>query len=233
MKDPTRIPAVLEELRTTWEGQPNLGLATLFGVLQNRGIGWGSDDAELVEALRDMQRINPPRIGPDLSARYVIDTIGPDTRVTIDPFRVVVRRLLDRGEHTQPGVWDYNNIVRCEVGSPLVISDREDFRHRLGVVATIELVNDTPLAVEPDLTGLSRELIGDRIVLLELSDDITVILDRSLNVFAAGRRTLEHTTHKWDRILQARPGQLLRVTQPGNSGVLELGNLERCFFIEG
>ena len=39
MPDPTRIPTVLDELRLTWEGQPELSLATLFGVLSNRGVG--------------------------------------------------------------------------------------------------------------------------------------------------------------------------------------------------
>lgn len=232
MKDPTRIAIVLEELRTTWEGQPDLNLATLFGILGNQGIGWGTDDEVLIEALRGMQHLNPARIGPDITARFVIETISPDTRVTIDPFRVVVRG--DRGRcSAQPGIWGYRDITRCEVGRPLLITDREDIRHRLGVVTAIHRVSDTPLQTETGLTGLTRELIDDRVALLKLSGDSTVVLSRTMQVFTAARRELTHTSHPWTRLVQARPGHPLVVELPQRRAHLELGTVDDCFYIEG
>ena len=65
MIDPTRIPGVLDAVRRAWEGQPDLSLPTLFGVLANEGIGWGSTDEDLVTALAAMERTRPgflPRI---------------------------------------------------------------------------------------------------------------------------------------------------------------------------
>ncbi|GAB3592334.1 hypothetical protein CFAEC_02105 [Corynebacterium faecale] len=232
MKDPTRIAPVLEQLRTTWEGQPDLSLPTLFGILGNQGIGWGTDDEVLMEALRGMQHLNPPRIGPDITARFVVETISPDSRVTIDPFRVVVRRDRGRGK-TQPGVWSYRDITRCEVGTPLVITDREDIRHRLGVVTAIHRVSDAPLQTETGLTGLTRELIDDRVALLKLSGDSTVVLSRTMHVFTADRRELAHVSHPWTRLVQARPDHPLVVEVPQRRAHLELGTVEDCFYIEG
>lgn len=233
MKDPTRIPAVLDELRTTWEGQPDLSLATLFGILQNNGIGWGADDVELVDALKQLQHQNPARIGPDISARYVVDTQGPDNRITIDPYRVIVRRMLPRGQHTQPGVWSYTAINRCAVGSPLVITDEEGMRHRLGVVSSIRLVNADPQPSEDNLSGLSRELIHDRVLLCRLAGDITVVVSRTLSIFTPSRRSLEHTTQHWAELPQVRPGQPLLVKAPRTTAVRELGLVEDCFYVEG
>lgn len=232
MKDPTRIAQVLEELRTTWEGQPDLSLATLFGILENQGIGWGTDDEVLLDALRAMQHLNPARIGPSVTARFVVDTISPDTRVSIDPHRVVVRREQPRG-YAQPGVWTYRDITRCEVGSPLVITDREGFRHRVGVVSAIQRVSDAPLQTETGLTGLTRELIDDRVALLQLSGDTTVVVSRTLHVFTADRRALEHTSHPWTRLVQAHPGQPLVVQVSPRNAPLELGTVMDCFYIEG
>lgn len=233
MKDPTRIPAVLEELRTTWEGQPDLSLATLFAIMQNSGVGWGTEDSELIVALRELSHHNPARIGPRITNRYVVNTIGPDNQITLDPYRIVVRRLRPKGEHTQPGVWDYTTVDRCEVGSPLMVTDQEGIRHRLGVVSSISLVSEQPPRYEDDLSGLDRSLIGDRVALFQLEGDVTVILNRTLNSFTTTRRSMEHTASKWDRLVQARPGQALRVSTPDSNEVMDFGTVQHCFYIDG
>ncbi|APT93262.1 hypothetical protein CPHO_10560 [Corynebacterium phocae] len=60
MKDPTRIDKVIASLRAAWEGQPDLPLATLLGVVSNAGIGWGSSDEQLVEVLEELASVHPP-----------------------------------------------------------------------------------------------------------------------------------------------------------------------------
>lgn len=62
MKDPSRIPPVVAQLQKVWEAQPDLALPTLLGILGNRGIGWGSTDEDLVEALNTMYTENPGEI---------------------------------------------------------------------------------------------------------------------------------------------------------------------------
>lgn len=233
MKDPTRIPRILEELRATWEGQPDLELATLFGVLQNRGIGWGTDDDTLVEALRELRHRRPPRVENGVTGRFIVDTTGPDCRVMIDPHRVVVRRPGTSGAFSQPGVWDYSGIVRCEVGSPLLIDDREQVRHRLGVVTGIERVSDHPLRQETSLGGLSRELLDDRVLLIRVEGGISVVVSRALNVFTPTRRTVEYARCPWSRLITVSPGEPLIIELPGRGQQLELGPVTECFFLEG
>lgn len=233
MKDPTRIPAVLEELRATWEGQPDLSLATLFGILENKGVGWGADDAELVLALQQMRHQQPARIGPEISSRFVVNTSGPDSRITIDPYRIVLRRLLPRGQHTQPGVWDYDTIDKCEVGAPLRITDAGGINHRLGVVDSIELVSDTPERYAAGLRGVTRELIDTQVLLFQVSGERTVVLDRTLNIFTARGRELHQEKLRWKKLIQAKPGEPLLIARAGNNEVLDLGVVEHCFHLEG
>lgn len=232
MKDPTRIPAVLEELRATWEGQPDLSLATLFGILQNSGVGWGTEDPELVTALQQMRHRQPARIGPQLSSRFLVNTSGPDNRITIDPFRVVLRRLLPRGAHTQPGVWEYSSIQRCEVGVPLLITDATGIDHRLGVVESIELVDDNPQAQEPGLPELKRADIDALVLLIQLEGERTVVLDRSLNVFSPQGRELHHEMIRWEVLSAIQVGQPLVSTVAGQKGSRTLGVVQNYFRLE-
>ncbi|MEL4165038.1 hypothetical protein MTQ16_09435 [Corynebacterium bovis] len=59
MDDPTRIPAVTRLLRMAWEAQPGLTLPQVFGLLEARGIGWGSTDGEVRAALTDLLDEHP------------------------------------------------------------------------------------------------------------------------------------------------------------------------------
>ena len=62
MHDPTRIPRLTQALQRAWEGQPDLNFAQLIGVLQNRGLGWGTTDDETMELFAAMEREHPSLI---------------------------------------------------------------------------------------------------------------------------------------------------------------------------
>ncbi|MCL8494528.1 hypothetical protein M5J06_10365 [Corynebacterium sp. B5-R-101] len=62
MFDPTRIDRTLAALRAAWEGQPDLPLGTLFGMLAAEGYGWGVPDAELTARLESMAAVHPPLV---------------------------------------------------------------------------------------------------------------------------------------------------------------------------
>lgn len=246
MKDPTRIAVVLEELRAAWEGQPDLSLPTLFAMLETRGIGWGTDDEMLVRELRAMQRENPasisgysregvanapagPAAGNVISARYVIETESPEHRVTVDPFRVSVRRP---EALSQPGVWSYERIRTCRVGSPFAVVDSSGNEQRLGIVAGISLLNDAPSDTPPPLTGMSRSDIGDRVFHLVFEDGDTALLDHGLTYFALDPRSVEPTRHRWEKLFTAEPGEPLVIRRPGGESQ-EFGVVERIATLEG
>ena len=170
-----------------------------------------------------MRHLQPAKIGPTLTARYVLNTSAPEARITLDPFRIVVRRLLARGEHTQPGVWEYRSIERCEVGAPLRITDAGGTPHRLGVVTGIELVSEQPLRYAEGLTGLTRELIDARVLPIQVAGQRTVVLGRRVHIFTARGRELH----------QAEPGQPLLIAREGSTEVLDLGVVQHCFHLEG
>lgn len=231
MKDPTRIPVVLEELRAVWEGQPDLSLPTLFGILANHGVGWGSEDEELLRVLREMSLRNPPRLSTPLGGRYLIRTESPANRITIDPFRITVRRQGPGRESTQPGVWHYSTLTRCMVGAPMSVRDIEGIDHRLGVATGIELLDPDPAEFIGDLSGRSRERWGDEVVHLLLEDGTVLLLGRKLEVFTAHRRDLEHHTLSWTRLIRARVGEGLTV-ETAQHGVRSFGVLRRAFRVE-
>ncbi|QGU06410.1 hypothetical protein COCCU_02280 [Corynebacterium occultum] len=246
MKDPARIAPVIAELQETWEAQPDLSLPTLFGLLENRGIGWGSGDEELVQALRELRRHNPLEVrghsrsadleagipGQEVPGRFLVETVSPDHRVTIDPFRIGVRRVTADGEQPQPGVWGFERIRRCRVAEPLVIRDESGIDHRLGVVSRITLLNERPLAEVGTLDGMERRDIGERVYQLILGEGSSALLTHGLWVFNISRRAVAQRRLKWEKLLSATPGQVLRVRQAGNGEDVELGELLRIIPLE-
>ncbi len=132
MLDPSRIPRVLEELRDTWEGQPELSLPALFGALELRGIGWTSTDEELIQALQDLRATHPSRIRQiDPGTCVRVQTDG--SVVYIDHRDVIT---LPGGE-VRPSVWQYASIDVCEVGRPLRLTTADGVSARLGVVEAL------------------------------------------------------------------------------------------------
>lgn len=242
MKDPARIPRVIEQLQRAWESQPDLSFATLFGMLETHGVGWGTDDQTLLSVLAQQQQRHPTHLAgfsrhaavgevDQIHGRYLIATESPEHRVTIDPCRVSVRRTGRHGERLRPGLWEYSRIRTCRPGLPLVISDSSGIDHRLGVVVRITLLDASPAAAVTDLTGLRRRDIGNDVYHLQLSQGDVAVLDHGLEVYTIDRRTIEQRRHKWTALSLARTGEPLIVAQPGG-GVLTLETVAKIVILE-
>ena len=67
VKDPLRIPRVLDAVRSVWEAQPDLTLPQIYGILETRGIAWNSTDEEVVEVLDALASERPARLPADLT----------------------------------------------------------------------------------------------------------------------------------------------------------------------
>ena len=226
------MPGVLDAVRRAWEGQPELSLPTLFGILANRGVGWGASDDDLLRVLATVERTHPgtlPLSGSRVTARYLLLTQGPEHRVMVDPWRVVVRRP---GVSAQPGVWDYATIRPAFVGSPLVVTSAEGIDHRLGVLSRISLLDAAPHSAVADLSGVRRRDLGDAVYLVALAEGETVLIDHRLHHFVAGRRSLEQSTRPWESLVACRPGAALVVRPPGGGQVLTLGEVEEILAVE-
>lgn len=59
MKDPTRIPGVMQVLQQAWEAQPELSFAELFARLEPLGVARNSSDEELLAALQAELAVHP------------------------------------------------------------------------------------------------------------------------------------------------------------------------------
>ena len=235
MTDPTRIPDVLDALRRTWEGQPELPLSTLFGMLENRGVGWGTGDPELLRVLGEMERTHParlPLVDSRPTGRYLLTTHDPEHRVTIDRHRVIVRRIMPDRRAAQPGVWDYRAIRPTGPAAPLVITDAEGIEHRLGVVRHITLLDAAPAPEVVDLAGLRRREVGEAVHLIRLAGGDMVLLDHGLELFRRGRRSLERDSLRWEELGTCRPGGELTVRLRAGGGVVELGTVEQILAVE-
>ncbi len=226
MQDPLRIPGVLEAVGRVWEGQPELSLPTLFGILANRGIGWGASDEDLLRELAVMERERPARLSL-VDARYLILTT--EHRVMVDPWRVIVRRP---GVTAQPGVWDYSSLRPVVVGGPLVLTSEDGIEHRLGEVTAIMLIDAHPTPTVPTLDGLQRREMEDRVYLLALEDESTVLLSHGLQRFHAGRRELAQDRLRWESLPACTPGQPLLVQPPGGGPVVELAVVGAIYLVE-
>ncbi|GAB2501662.1 hypothetical protein CATRI_01935 [Corynebacterium atrinae] len=226
MQDPSRIPFILEALRRTWEGQPDLSLPTLFAMLANEGVGWGSTDEQLLTVLQEMERVQPGRL-PLVDARvtspYLLVTESPDFRVTVGPSQVITRRS---GRVAQPGIWSYSAIRPAFVGQPLVITDAEGIDHRLGVLVSCTLLADVPLSLD----GLTRRSLGDVSYLVILSNGDTVVVDHRLRLFSSGRRELHREELTWEHL--AVDGSTLLVQRPGGAAPVTMGEVAEVHLLQ-
>lgn len=227
-----RIPGVLDAVRRVWEGQPDLSLPTLFGLLANRGIGWGATDEDLLRELATMEHMHPgtlPLLDARVTARFLLLTEAPAHRVMVDPWRAVVRRP---EVSAQPGLWRYATIRPAFVGAPLVLTSAEGIDHRLGVLRSITLLDDSPEPTVADLTGLRRRRVGDAVYLITLGDGGTVLLSHGFDLFAAGRRRLEHEVLRWETLAVCRPGEPLVVQGPGGGRPREFAPVQEIILLE-
>ncbi|MDO5670988.1 MAG: hypothetical protein Q4G50_13440 [Corynebacterium sp.] len=218
-----RDPRVLDAVGRVWEGRPELSLPTLFAMLANRGVGWGATDEDLLRELAVMERERPARLSV-VDASYLI--LAGDHRVTVDPWRVIVRRP---GVTAQPGVWDYSSFRPVTVGGPLVLTSRDGIDHRLGEVTAIKLID---AAATESLDGLQRRDMEDRVYLLVLEDESTVLLSHGLQRFITGRRELAQEQVRWESLQACTPAEPLVVLPPGGGRPLEFAAVSAIYLVE-
>lgn len=217
MKDPTRIEPLLNLLRDTWEAQPDLALSELWGILENRGIGWGATDEQVAKALRQILREHPLMVGEEPVLVY---TTQPEYLVTIHPDKAaVVLRHPDRTR--QPSWWKLAEVGRARVGAPLVLRDEEGIDHRLGVVRGIDAVRGR----RRNLSGLRRDEIGDSAYACRLESGDVVVIGHGMDVYSKERRSVIHSTLRWEKIKAGAPGTGLVVMPRGGGAERELGTV--------
>lgn len=93
MRDPLRIPGVVNEMLATWEAVPDLSLAQLWALLEARGVALNSLDEEVVDALRAVRSRHPSSVSfsslvddaTSPRSPVLAETEGPDRRVTLVP----------------------------------------------------------------------------------------------------------------------------------------------------
>ncbi|KQB84335.1 hypothetical protein [Corynebacterium oculi] len=215
MQDPTRIAPLLNLLRDAWEAQPDLALSELWGILENRGIGWGATDEQVAEALRQILREHPLKVEEEPVLVY---TTQPEHLVTIHPGdSAVVVRHPDRSR--QPSWWTLGEVVRARVGAPLVLRDAEGMDHRLGVIRGMDAVREN----RRDLSGLRRDRMEDTAYACRLDSGALVVVGHSVEVYAKERRSVVHSTLRWERIKAGAVGTGLVVIPRGGGGERELG----------
>ncbi|MDR7328496.1 hypothetical protein [Corynebacterium guangdongense] len=204
MKDPTRIPRVLDALRQVWEGQPDLELAALWGVIGNHGVGWGTDDEALLAVLGEMSATYPARLDDaSFPGRLaIIDTQSPARRITVDgdTRRVSVRA---RSGDLVPATWLASSLKTVVASAPLILTDGNGIDHRLGVVERIHVV-DKPVPGAGGTWGVLLEREAGQ------GTDFAVI-GHGVRIFRAGRRSVDTENHSFDRLLRVEVGQPLQI----------------------
>ncbi|MBG6122983.1 hypothetical protein [Corynebacterium aquatimens] len=231
-------------LQSTWEGQPELPLTTVFGILANRGVGWGSSDKELVDALVEMGSEHPGLLTPDAATTAVVTSENPGATVTFNEGQVVVRPRGGQGprghahgkgqghrkgrrlEETMPSVWEFESARPVGPGWPLVVTDRDHFDHRLGVAKLITVFE--PEAVP---AGLERLDIGDAQWLVLFQDGTRGLLGRTVRLWTMDRRSVNRNVVAWEKIVECVAGSDMVVAPRGGGPDMNLGEVERVIHL--
>lgn len=227
MKDPTRIPHVIDALRRAWEGQPDLSLPAVMGVLANRGIGWASTDEELVAELARLETEHPSLIDAPTSAHLRITTSDPAHLVTLADDTVIVRSA--QQAQRMPGVWGFGGMRRTGPGLPLVIADTAGVEHRLGVVGIASTFDATQA---PALNGLQRVQVGNCRWLVVLAGNRRCIVGQRIRLWDQALRTVESSTVAFDAIVSCTPGGRLVVKRASGAGDVDLGEVAATYVLE-
>lgn len=219
-------------------------MATLFGILANRGAGWGTTDEELEQLLidesfahpSDLPRAQDGRVSDDV----LVETVSPAHRVALTAAGdVVVRSLGDRDR--QPSVWQYDSVRPTGPGQMLTIADSEGVEHRLGVVALISRIDssvtgsgtgsgqDTPAATSID--GLVRDEIGNSVWLVLLAGGARLLITQRLHFWQVDRRAVTKTTHAWSQVVRCREGENFVYVTAGGEAVT-LGEVVKLLLVE-
>ncbi|WP_018118327.1 hypothetical protein [Corynebacterium mastitidis] len=218
MKDPTRIAPLLDLLRDAWEAQPDLALSELWGILENRGIGWGAEDEQVAAELRALLREHPVAVGEE---PVLVRTTAPEKLVSIHPGeRAVIVR--DPDPRRQPTWWTYGELLSGRVGAPLILGDEEGIPHRLGVIRSIDALAGRPR----DLGGLSRRSLGDAAYACRLHGGGLAVIGHAIHLYEKQRRSVSHTRLRWERIESGAVGEPLVLRLRDGTEKRELGAVD-------
>ena len=225
MHDPTRIPRLTKALQRAWEGQPDLTLAQLIGILQNSGLGWCTTDEEAVELLTAMEREHPSLIGAT-SGPHTITTVNPPHLVTITGGYVVVRSGAD--PERMPAVWRMEGMRKTGPGLPLVVSDAEEVEHRLGIVSLVTRLEGIPEAS----IGIARADVGNRRWLVLFDDGARAVVGQRIRVWRVEGRTVVSERIAWSEIVRCEPGAGMEIAPAGGGKPRTLGLVKLVLELE-
>ena len=214
-------------LQQAWEGQPDLTLPAFIGVLQNRGLSWGSSEDELLELLRTMSEERPALLTAPLNQAVAVTTAGPRLSVTLTPEVVVVRNAAD--PQRMPGVWRYASFRPMSPARPLVVTDTEGVEHRLGVVEQVNVVKQSS---DSQLAGLTPGDIGARRWLLMFADGRRALLGQRLRLWETAGRETHVRTLGWSELITCAAGEDMEIAPLGGGEPLELGLVETVLLLE-
>lgn len=216
MQDPTRIPRIIDALQQAWQGQPDLTLGQFIGVLHNRGLGWGTEDAEAISLLEALEREHPSLIDAT-SGPHTITTIEPEQLVTISGGVVVVRNGAD--PERMPAVWRMGGMRKTGPGLPLVIADEEGVEHRLGVVT---LVTQLGGAAEASIS-VALDEVGSRRWLVQFENGARAVVGQRIRVWRVSGREVRSERYAWRGMFHANPGQEMKITPAAGGEPVTLG----------
>lgn len=226
MQDPTRIPKILAALQEVWEGQPDLSLGQLFGVLGNRGLGWDSTDAEALAVLQQLSQEHPSLVD-NTSAPITFTTVEPHLQVTLVDGNVVVRSAAHPGR--MPSVWRYASMRRTGPGLPLVVTDVEGVEHRLGIVRHLKLFAP---GESRSLAGLLQDSVGGNRWLVALEDGARAVVGSRIRRWVQARRDVDVDTFAWARILQCEAGADMTIAPACGGEPVVLGRVTAVLPLE-
>ena len=241
MFDPTRIDRTLAALRAVWEGQPDLPLGTLFGMLAAEGFGWGVPDEELTARLESMAAVHPPLVPLDdhliTEGRWLVVT--PSHRVTLTPKVLtepsgsidglrIPHDTQDKAssvpQATHPGSMAVVRPVSKEgqCGQPVAwqVSALRPVGPGRPLVITDTEGFEHRFGVIESVTRLRedhRNLTGLKRrsvgdrVWFIRTDTETILLDHGLHIIERRNRELIRTDFSWHRIEEGEPGSPFRV----------------------
>lgn len=241
VRDPLRIPGVVNELLATWEAVPDLSLAQLWALLEARGVALNSLDEEVVDALRAVRLRHPSSVSfsslvddaTSPPSPVLVEVEGPDRRVTLVPRTVpghssggadeVELWAVVRGQRTMPAGVGRRGPRR---GARVMDSGEVSGRVR----CAMEGVAGQPVSSQPGLWRVSevkRCRAGAPLVLVDESGvphRLGVV--KRLTVVGAGEQNLTGTRR------EELEGRVFVARLAEGAGTVVIGSIVECYLAE-
>ncbi|QGU02882.1 hypothetical protein CKALI_10135 [Corynebacterium kalinowskii] len=217
MKDPTRIPQLLDALQDLWEASPDLELADILRLLDSEGFA-NVDDAMAVDKLRALGKRFPRTLGEGVRV-----AAAGEWFITADEHRLAVW-----GRDHPPATWEYDRLVSAQVGYPLHVIDKQGEHRRFGVIERISPV-PAQMMSQQELPNLRRSTIGDMVYLVICEDGGKFVIGRSLQCFEVGRRETTQQAWKWVSVSSARVGQDFHAELAAGAGEISKTNITAIY----